>query len=163
MSEKEPKSVFTDDTGTRARALVWVGRGLLAALGLALAAIAFSLVTQVTLPGLDGPVKLPGTGNAGATTDKNVDKPEPSIGPSSAPAASPTAAATSAGGGTGGSGTKTTTVKPVGTTSSHPSTPTPTATPSKGTNRSVKASQAPRAHPTHTPGSGQPTPPGKAK
>ncbi len=46
--------VFTDESGRRATVLQWVARGLCACFVLVAAAIAFTMVTHVPLPGLDG-------------------------------------------------------------------------------------------------------------
>jgi hypothetical protein len=56
--------VFTDDSGTRAAVLQWVARSLCACCVLVGAAIAFTLVTHVSLPGLGGILAPLTTNNA---------------------------------------------------------------------------------------------------
>jgi len=171
MSEEQQQSVFTDDSGTRARWVQWAARGLLGLVVLAGAAVLFSLLTSVTLPGLDGPVHLPGT-----SKHKNPagEEQPPAIVPGSTPTSTPTGslvdstvtAATTGSGSTGRPG-----AGPTGRPSSRPTsgptaTPTthgPTAHPTRTPNPKSNASSAPRATPTHVPGSPAPTPPGKAK
>src|SRR3954467_4232097 len=47
--------VFTDLSGRRARLLTWLARGAVAAFALVAGAVAFTLLTHVSLPGLGGP------------------------------------------------------------------------------------------------------------
>ncbi len=59
--------VFTDDSGKRATALQWVARTLCACFVLVGVAIAFTLVTHVSLPGLGG-LLAPSTTDRGSQT-----------------------------------------------------------------------------------------------
>ncbi|RZI87132.1 MAG: hypothetical protein EOO67_14750, partial [Microbacterium sp.] len=57
-------SVFTDDSGARRRVITWSVRGTIVAIVLAAGGLALALGTQVTLPGLDGPLSVPGVNGA---------------------------------------------------------------------------------------------------
>ena len=46
--------IFTDASGRRATVLLWLARGLCACFVLVTGAVAFTLLTQVSLPGLGG-------------------------------------------------------------------------------------------------------------
>ena len=115
-------SVFTDDSGTRRRLLIWTVRGIIAAIALAAAAIVFTLVTHVSLPVLGGPLADRGNGGAsvrggaGSGGDNGTDS-DPA-----APSQSPTAESSDAASRTGSS-------QNTGSTGSG-STTKPSATPS---------------------------------
>ena len=52
--QRETPPVFSDESGTRAAALQWLARGICACVVLVSGAVAFTLATDVPLPGLDG-------------------------------------------------------------------------------------------------------------
>jgi hypothetical protein len=168
MQEVEPTSVFTDDSGTRARVITWTVRSAIALIMLAGLAVTFSLVTGVPLPTPVGPLDLPGTSESHASTGSS-DQAAPVI--PAAPVTTPSASATSnpaaiQAGPTSAAGTPRRASSRPSSTSSAPTatpTPTPTKAPASKANHGVASTKAPRATPTHLPGGPAPTPPGRSK
>ena len=166
MDEEEPSSVFTDDTGTRARALQWATRGLVALLALGAGAVVFSLITQVTLPGLDGPISLPGLSHPADRQTQQPPSPQPTdtsspVAVNGQPVDQPGVPGSKPSGGSGPSAGSSTTPG-AGTTSAPPPSALPTPSKTHSPNPHSNASNAPRATPTHAGGSTG-SPPGKGK
>jgi cytoskeletal protein RodZ len=137
-----PTSIFTDDTGRRSVRARWAVRVVSATLVIGVGAIALSLFTPVSLPSLGLPD--PTSGNAEVQKPKESGVPSPSA---DATTPSPTSATTSAASRAAASGT----------------TPQPTATTPSPTTPTAKVTDAPRAAPTHEPGTPPTAPPGKSK
>lgn len=174
-ADHEDTSVFTDDSGTRQRAVTWVIRGLSGALGLGVAAAAVSIVGHVTLPGLDAPLHLPGVGQAKKvaspeTSGSQNDVPAETTGsgpqPTSPSSLTPGQNAVSARQSVPTSSATTpntpATKAPVQVTTPAPTTPTVTAKPKKPHGKPT-AKPPTAANPEPTPGGRPSVPPGKAK
>jgi len=143
-------SVFTDDSGSRKRVVTWTITGASCLLGIGALAIAVSVFGQVSLPGLDAPIHIPGVGPSRPRTPGAA-----ASGSARAPDRSGTADV--------GTTSATTSGK---TSASTPTTTVPTAkTPAATTTPKVKpsAKPTPAANPVHSPGSGPTVPPGRPK
>jgi cytoskeletal protein RodZ len=140
-----PTSIFTDDTGRRSERARWAVRVISVTLVIGVGAIVLSLFTHVSLPNLGLPD--PTSGNAEVQKSKQSGTSSPSA---TATTPSPTAA-TSAARRAAASGTS-----PAQSTAT---TPAPAATTSSSSN----ATDAPRAAPSHAPGTPPTAPPGKSK
>lgn len=182
MGETAP--VFADDTGRRARMLQWLLRGGAAALVAVSVVLAVSLVTGLPLPGLGGPVRLPGFGGTSSGPVKHPASHKTESTPAGATSATSAGRAVTSRATVAGPGS-------VLVTSTHPSrpapavptsqaqptpsvptgagpTPTPAPTPAHPGKKSTKtpnfhATGAPRANPSKAPGGPPATPPGKSK
>lgn len=158
-------SVFTDDSGRRTRWVTWATRsavGILLTLG---AVVVLSLTTQVGLPGLSLPSSLAGIGHG--DTERSQEAPRQSS-TTPAPSSSPrgTAATTRAPGGSKATGGTAASSKGVAATTKPRPVATPATPATAGHGRGSphpKATDTPRAHPTHMPGTPPATPPGKSK
>ncbi len=96
--EKHDTSIFTDDSGSRKRAVALAIRGAVVVLGFGAAAVAVSVFGNVKLPGLDAPLHLPGT-QAHSSNNHKTSTEDPGKAPGTAtsqvvPASRPTTAAT---------------------------------------------------------------------
>jgi cytoskeletal protein RodZ len=158
--KRAAKSVFTDDSGSRKRLVTWTIRTASCVLAAGAVAVGLSVFGQVTLPGLDSPVHIPGigaepstprsqspqavTGDA-ASTDSTADGADAAV-------------TTSVNGakGTGSTHSDGTNAKPA------PTTPAPVTPVAKHTGKPT-AKPTTAASPTHTRGSGPTEPPGQSK
>lgn len=70
MSTKtKATSIFTDDSGSRKRAVTVAVRAAVGLIGLSAAAVAVSVFGHVTLPGLETPLHIPSVNRTNPTTD----------------------------------------------------------------------------------------------
>jgi len=139
-----PTSIFTDDTGRRRVRARWAVRVISATLVIGVTAVVLSLVTHVSLPSLGLPDPTSGNSDTAAQKPKPSKDPAPSTTTTNPAPVAPTTSAARR-------------VSASGTTGQ------PTTTPSAPTTSNGKASDAPRAVPTHTPGTPPTAPPGKSK
>ncbi|MCW2749502.1 MAG: hypothetical protein JWR83_612 [Aeromicrobium sp.] len=155
-TENTHTSVFTDDSGSRKRAVAWTIRGASCLLAVGAVAVAVSVFGQVSLPGLDAPLHIPGVTQPKAATPDGRSTP------------GATAAAQAPDGKTG-SATNTGVTSRAGSSTgsaSTPSTASPTpTTPAATTKVTGKPTAKPTtaASPSHSPGSPPTEPPGKSK
>jgi hypothetical protein len=145
-------SIFTDDSGSRMRAVSLAIRGSLILLGLGAASLAVSVFGHVALPGLDAPLHVPGANRANPSSNDTDSAREPSA-DSDAPTGT-------------GKGASSKADSSVGKPTASVKTTGPTATPTtSGSSAAVTPTAIATARPTppHEPGTPPTAPPGQTK
>lgn len=155
-------SVFTDDSGSRTRVVTWTIRGVSCLLVVGAIAVGMSVVGQVTLPGLDSPLHIPGVGQSHTLGDRPPHgdtsgvQEQATSGTVPADTTSSTKGSKAAASATGSTTTPTATA-----TATTPTATTPTAAHKPKGKPAAKPTTA--ANPTHAHGSGPTEPPGQSK
>lgn len=171
MTSSEPTSVFTDDSGSRRRRVVWAFRAGAAALVAAVAVVLTSAVGHVTLPGLDAPLHLPGSAPKNPTASlSDQTSPEPTVPTSSSATGDPSSPVGTGDAGRPGDATtkgQAATATPIRASPTAPTVAAPE--PGGPTTATTKPRGKPTAKPTtaanpeHSPGNPPTEPPGRAK